>query len=602
MAAPIPSEAPPGAVYVPIGGKYSSHVLIDAADYAFVAQWHWFGQPYGPDKRLCVIRSPMVNGKQVRVVLARELLLPEEGVRGEVRYRNGDPLDCRRDNLDWRPFGEKRTAGDVVAAILALSPAERAAIPAPHGPDECKALGKRLGVTQKDVLALARAHDPFMAGTKGHWQQGRWFKNLLEQLKDRVKNHLRSVHYWLASQKQPRNYDDRKYENNPKFWGTMQMASKRARYLKLVDPQDITDERTAPPRIHRKPRLSRPEPGVYIPEVDAWTLPTLKVDLVGQLDEMELPAPYATGYDYEGDDQPYYLEVHIEKSTMDDILDPICERYGATLVTGTGYLSVTRITETLDRARRFGRPCRIFYVSDFDPAGVDMPVQVARQIQFWRPDLAPYIHFALQPIALTKDQVVEHDLPEIFIKESVKSRERFKRVYGRDATELDALEAKVPGMLAEIVEATLAAYFDDDLEQQLDDADREADEAVDEAWEETTADEREELDSIKADATEILAEFQEKVDALAAEMADRMEPLQQRIDDARQAVQERCHTFHEEVDLPDRPESELEPPDESEYLLDTDLSYLDQLLRFIPHKHGFTTDDDDDNDDEDALA
>jgi hypothetical protein len=39
--------------------------------------------------------------------------------------------------------------------------------------------------------------------------------------------------------------------------------------------------------------------------------------------------------------QRYHVEVVCEKSTMNDVLIPLCERYGMNLQTGAGELSIT---------------------------------------------------------------------------------------------------------------------------------------------------------------------------------------------------------------------------------------------------------------------
>ena len=68
---------------------------------------------------------------------------------------------------------------------------------------------------------------------------------------------------------------------------------------------------------------------------------------------------------------------------MDDILIPLCQRYYVNLVTGIGFLSITHVLQLIDRVIDNRKPTRIFYISDFDPAGVQMPVQVSRQIEYW---------------------------------------------------------------------------------------------------------------------------------------------------------------------------------------------------------------------------
>jgi hypothetical protein len=93
------------------------------------------------------------------------------------------------------------------------------------------------------------------------------------------------------------------------------------------------------------------------------------------------------------------------------------------------------------------KPVRIFYISDFDPSGDNMPIQVARQLEFWRSTYAPESDIKLTPLALTAAQALHYNLPRIPIKDSDLSKAKFEAEYGVGATELDALEALYPGDL-----------------------------------------------------------------------------------------------------------------------------------------------------------
>jgi hypothetical protein len=63
------------------------------------------------------------------------------------------------------------------------------------------------------------------------------------------------------------------------------------------------------------------------------------------------------GYDYHATDQPYHLELWIEKSTMDDVLVPICEELHVNLVTSVGFQSITGVVRLLQRASELIRLC-----------------------------------------------------------------------------------------------------------------------------------------------------------------------------------------------------------------------------------------------------
>ena len=67
------------------------------------------------------------------------------------------------------------------------------------------------------------------------------------------------------------------------------------------------------------------------------------------------------------------LKVWIEKTSMNDILVPICQQFYANFVTGAGEMSIKAIYDLAERIRQSGKPARLFYISDFDPAGKSMP-------------------------------------------------------------------------------------------------------------------------------------------------------------------------------------------------------------------------------------
>src|SRR5215469_13392351 len=110
--------------------------------------------------------------------------------------------------------------------------------------------------------------------------------------------------------------------------------------------------------------------------------------------------------------QPYQIEIWCEKSTMNDILMPLGERYGVNVITGTGELSLTHCVRLVRRAEESGLPVRILYVSDFDPAGASMPVAVARKIEHTLYREQRY-DFDIQVLlfVLTRDHRIEHPFP-----------------------------------------------------------------------------------------------------------------------------------------------------------------------------------------------
>jgi hypothetical protein len=166
--------------------------------------------------------------------------------------------------------------------------------------------------------------------------------------------------------------------------------------------------------------------------------------------------------------QRYHLEIWCEKTTVNDILEPLADRYGLNVVTGSGDLSATACVNVVERAIISGLPVRILYLSDFDPAGQNMPVSVARKIEFELRKRNLGLDIQLIPIALTHAQCVELRLPRTPIKESDMRGARFEERFGEGATELDALEALHPGTLESMLIAAIERFYDTRLQRRID--------------------------------------------------------------------------------------------------------------------------------------
>ena len=167
--------------------------------------------------------------------------------------------------------------------------------------------------------------------------------------------------------------DGKPYENTLEAWNVLGQASKAARYLGLVDIAAFDDRRNPPPQIF----AAEESPAHAFVESD---FPSAALQAMPELPRLHVSPPSAN--------QPYlHLEVWCEKSTMNDVLLPLCRRYGATLVTGLGEQSLTACHLLVERARFSGKPARVIYLSDFDPAGQSMPVAVvARKTEFLAQD------------------------------------------------------------------------------------------------------------------------------------------------------------------------------------------------------------------------
>lgn len=441
----------------------------------------------------------------------------------------------------------------------------------PFGPEEHKATAAELGLPNvRELLVLAPGNDPFYKGTPADRRDGEWFADLWERFGYTHGIHLRRAHYQVLSTGSQTS-NGLPYENTEGCWAALCKAAAAARILGLVDPESFVDRRNPEPVVNRWPRDEPAEPGWSwswepwrpdweLPRVDPpeltsdgrWLLPFVppwELPSVGSWEPPywsglqpppERPGGNVSGYDYSADDQPVLLEVWVEKSTMEDVLGPLCRLLGVNLVTGVGNQSITAAVRLLRRAQRHGRPAHVLYISDFDPAGEHMPAAVARQAQFWRDRLDITEALTLQPLVLTRDQVAEYALPRIPIKDTDRRAGDFEARNGAGAVELDALEALHRGVLGDLVRQAAEPYTDRSLRFALAAADDAAWAAVAAGWTSDTADLRGDLDDAERDVHADFHRYEEWLqadrDALTGELAPERRELAELAEELRAAL------------------------------------------------------------------
>jgi hypothetical protein len=156
--------------------------------------------------------------------------------------------------------------------------------------------------------------------------------------------------------------------------------------------------------------------------------------------------------------------------------------------------------------------------------------------------------------------------------------------YDEGAVELHALEALYPGELARLVREAIEPYRDLTLEERLNEAEEEAREQAEEAWNERMAPRREELAAIEQEARQIAARYEDALRRLNDRLQVELAPLHERKEAVRQAVQEEMALF--QVTLPERPEPETDPVDEGDWLFASNRTYLAQLAMYKARKNG----------------
>jgi hypothetical protein len=425
--------------------------------------------------------------------------------------------------------------------------------------EDLKALAEELDRPLGTLYALTSEADPFMAGRETRAERAEWFGDLWRRFKLQPGAHLRRIHYVLISQSAPVLMPNGEpYENTENCWtNVLTRAVRDARYLGLIKLRDISDRRNDEAHIHYDDETADAEISVE-GGFNAYVAPSLT------LPELKFTAPKIP--------QRYMVEIWCEKSTMNDVLMPLGERYGVNVVTGVGELSLTRCVELVDRAvaRADGLPVRILYISDFDPSGASMPVAVARKIEFVLRSEYHDVDIQVRPVVLTHDQCVQYRLPRTPIKDSDKRAGNFEARFGAGATELDALEALHPGELARILEAEIERYYDDTLDDQIEeisaDVQRDLDAITDEVHE-RHADAIKELKAEHKKAVAAIKAFEKKAKPLLREI---QKDLSDQVPD--------CNDY----DWPDP--SDFEGDEDDDPLYDSSRDYVEQIDRYKEHQ------------------
>jgi hypothetical protein len=449
-------------------------------------------------------------------------------------------------------------------------------------------MARQLGIPRnsgKDLIVLDAGNDPFYMGSPTEIRDAKWFAGLIERFGLQLGAHIRRVHYRLVVTPHGEVIclpDGRPYENNLLCWGRLSDASRAARIFGLIDVESMVDRRNNPAIENVVSRAQLFEPSIDLGGTTFY-LPTLEL---GDIDSVtgRLSPPRAYGYDYDPGDQPVMIEVWVEKSTMNDILEPLCQQERLNYVEGTGYASITQTVAFLRRAERYGKAAHIIYVSDFDPAGAAMPVAVARQVQFWLDELNIDVDISVDASVLTHEQCLEYELPRTPIKATDVRRGNFEARHGEGATELDALEALYPGELVKIIRQKIAPYRDRGLSGRLSRTRSEVQQLLNDAWDDAGGAElKQELEELVEQADAIAAEQAERIRQIMDETRGRLQPFV----DAAAEVNRQARELGESIDveLPERPEPEITGPS-PDVLFDSRRHWLDQLAAFKARKNG----------------
>jgi hypothetical protein len=169
----------------------------------------------------------------------------------------------------------------------------------------------------------------------------------------------------------------------------------------------------------------------------------------------ENPQELADGFFYRRDlwqTQPHRVEVWGEKGTVRGVIWPVLADLGVTLQVMHGFTSAT-CAWNISNDGNDDRPLHAVYIGDYDPFGLNMSeVDLPARLKEYGGD-----HVILKRIALTAEQTRSLRSFKADTKNKDPRYKWFKKNYGDDCWELDAMD---PRQLRDLVRAEIQALID----------------------------------------------------------------------------------------------------------------------------------------------
>ena len=146
--------------------------------------------------------------------------------------------------------------------------------------------------------------------------------------------------------------------------------------------------------------------------------------------------------------QPRRVFAIVEKEALVGVLQRVCHEYDVPLLAARGYPSASVVREFADSVIEptinSGQGVLILHLGDHDPSGIDMTRDLEERLRLFSFNA----RFEMRRIALTMDQVDEEQPPPNPAKVTDSRFEGYRRLYGDESWELDALN---PAYLTELV-------------------------------------------------------------------------------------------------------------------------------------------------------
>jgi len=167
----------------------------------------------------------------------------------------------------------------------------------------------------------------------------------------------------------------------------------------------------------------------------------------------------AEGFQYElwsRTGQTYRPQVWVEKDALSDVVARACEDWRVPYLACRGYPSDSVLwdaAQRMIRQVRNGNTPIVLHLGDHDPSGIDMTRDLQDRLSLFGALVE------VRRIALTMDQIEEHNPPPNPAKTTDARFEGYREQYGEESWELDALP---PDVLNETIKRNLTPFIDED--------------------------------------------------------------------------------------------------------------------------------------------
>src|SRR5215212_2430168 len=130
------------------------------------------------------------------------------------------------------------------------------------------------------------------------------------------------------------------------------------------------------------------------------------------------------------------VEVWLEKDALKGVLVPtVVNESGLGLHVTRGFASITYLQEAAEDIERDGRPTYVYVLTDFDPSGVSIAEKVEEELT----TRASFSDITVERLAVDREQIERWKLPTRPTKATDTRAAKFRRLYGTDSMELDAI-------------------------------------------------------------------------------------------------------------------------------------------------------------------